>query len=292
MKRFTIIFSVLLVLGFAGTLVYVGMSPDFEEPAALAAAGEDPDAPVWGMGMDDMVGYLEEKGLWDSSAMLPISPGVATEAYNFDGAELYWWDVENLTEGSDEEAAYQDIVAGEPINLYQKGQSYMSVTKNGPFALTVAYYSGDGDPNELMDAFQAFGQNGGGTSGADDRSAPVWSKTLDELAAYLAEQGVVDPNDYIKINYNAAEKVRSGYRFSDLIDIVYYDFEQMDDSSDAYQEYDSIASTGTVVYVNGDIGYFYLNGPFTLHFYEWGKEQVPEEEQKEIIEIFQAFGKE
>ena len=291
MKRFTIIFSVLLALGFVGTLVFVGMSPDFEAPAALAAAGEDPDAPVWGMGMDDMLDYLEEKGLWDRSGMSPISGGVATEAYGFDGAELYWWDVENLTEGSNEEAAYQDIVAGEPIDLWQQGQVYMSVTKNGPFALTVAHYRGDGDPDELMDAFQAFGQNGG-ASGADDRSAPVWSMTLDDLAAYLAEQGVVDPNDCVKINYSAGEKARSGYRFSGLIDIEYYDFEQMDESSEAYQTYDSIASTGTVVYVNGMIGYYYLNGPFALHFYEWGTEQVPEEEQEEIIEIFQAFGRE
>ena len=34
-------------------------------------------------------------------------------------------------------------MSGEPINLYQQGQHYMAVTKNGPFAIFAAYYTGD-----------------------------------------------------------------------------------------------------------------------------------------------------
>ena len=45
MKRFTILFSILLALGFAGVLAYVASSPEFVPPTALIGEGEDPDAP-------------------------------------------------------------------------------------------------------------------------------------------------------------------------------------------------------------------------------------------------------
>ena len=48
MKRFTVIFSILLVLCFGGTLAYVSAPPDLVPPAAAVPAGqtESPDAPV------------------------------------------------------------------------------------------------------------------------------------------------------------------------------------------------------------------------------------------------------
>ena len=55
MKRFTIIFTVLLFLAFGGTLLYVNMSPDFEEPKAFVGANENPDDPVWDMSMEDLL---------------------------------------------------------------------------------------------------------------------------------------------------------------------------------------------------------------------------------------------
>ncbi len=155
MKRFTIIFSILLLLGFGGTLAYVGMSPDFEEPAALVGEGEDPDAPVWDMTMDDLIDYLEERGYWDRSKMSPLTDGIGTEAFGCDDAEIYWWDLDNLVEGSDEAAAYQNMLDGEPIDIWQQGAFYMFVEKNGPFALNYASYSGD--QKVILAAFQAFG---------------------------------------------------------------------------------------------------------------------------------------
>lgn len=286
MKRFTIIFSILLVLGFGGTLVYVGMSEDFVDPAEAAQMGADADSPIWTMTMDEVLSELEGQGLIDRSTTQPLaSGGLCSDAQKVSGAEIYWWDLENLEENSQEYAAYRQLQEEGFIDLYGSG-TIMNPIPNGPFAVLLSFYEGDVDA--LDRAFRALGQTGG----AEDRTDPVWGMTLDDLAAYLAEQGVVDASDYIKINYSADERVRTGYRFSDQIDIVYYDFDQMEEGSDAYQEYDSISSTGTLVYVNGQIGYFWLNGPFSLHFYEWGAETVPEEEQAEIIEIFQAFGKE
>ena len=65
MKRFTVIFSILLVLCFGGTLAYVAATPDFVPPAAAVPAGqnEDPNAPVWDETMDNLLACLEEKGL-------------------------------------------------------------------------------------------------------------------------------------------------------------------------------------------------------------------------------------
>ena len=65
MKRFTVIFSILLVLCFGGTLAYVAATPDFVPPAAAVPAGqnEDPNAPVWNETMDSLLAYLEQKGL-------------------------------------------------------------------------------------------------------------------------------------------------------------------------------------------------------------------------------------
>ncbi len=48
------------------------------------------DSPVWGMSIEDLVDYLEAKGLWSREDMLPIAAGVATEAYVCNGAEIYW----------------------------------------------------------------------------------------------------------------------------------------------------------------------------------------------------------
>ncbi len=402
MKRFTIIFSILLVVAFIGTLAFVAASPDFVDPGAEDPSGTPKDSPVWNMTMDDLIDYLEAKGLWNSDEMLPLAEGVATEAYLYNTCEIYWWDVDNLEEGSMEKAAYED---GENINLYGQGH-IMNVTRNGPFAINTSFYTGDvaamldafkafgsedssndpvwtmtlddlvayleekgyvdpstraqlasgvasdminvsglemawwdlenldesseeyrvyqelqegtgvvtiygsvaysltgngpfglhvnpdfaGDVNQLMEDFKAFGHDSSGSSSgsSDDRSAPVWSATLDDLAAYLAENGCVDANDYIKINYGEDAVGMSGYRFSDKIDIVHYDLDAVNETY--AEEYDMLAKTGMMTYVNGQVGYYTVNGPFTLHFYEWGKEQVPEDEQAEIIDIFMAFG--
>ena len=41
MKRFTIFFSILLVLGFGAVLAYVAASPEFVPPAQFIGEGEE-----------------------------------------------------------------------------------------------------------------------------------------------------------------------------------------------------------------------------------------------------------
>ena len=145
MKRFTVIFSILLVLCFGGTLAYVAATPDFVPPSAAvpAAQAEDPDAPVWNETMDSLLACLEEKGLISGERLTLASDGLCSLAVSESGAEFYWWDLDSLkTEGS--------------IDLFNSG-SLISPASNGPFALLTTGYTGDVDA--LTDAFMAFGQS-------------------------------------------------------------------------------------------------------------------------------------
>ncbi len=157
MKRFTILFSTLLILGFAGVMVYVGMLPEFVPPAGLAGEGEAPDAPIWDMTMDEVLAEIAAQGLVDdpSAAISLASDGVCTDARKISGAEFYWWDLDNLQEGSQEETAYKSLKAEGFINLYGNGH-IVSPVPNGPFALLLDFY--EGDSGALEQAFRAVGQ--------------------------------------------------------------------------------------------------------------------------------------
>ena len=158
MKRFTILFSTLLILGFAGVMVYVGMLPEFVPPAGLAGEGEAPDAPIWDMTMDEVLAEIAAQGLVDdpSAAISLASDGVCTDARKISGAEFYWWDLDNLQEGSQEETAYKSLKAEGIINLYGNGH-IISYVHNGPFALWMDLY--EGDAKALEQAFRAVGQS-------------------------------------------------------------------------------------------------------------------------------------
>ena len=114
MKRFTIIFSILLVLGFAGALVFVGMSEDFVNPAEATQSGEDMNAPIWTMSMDELLAELESQGLIETTDLVNLAASglcsIAVKVAN--GAEIYWWDLENLEEDSNEEAASSEELPG------------------------------------------------------------------------------------------------------------------------------------------------------------------------------------
>lgn len=280
MKRFTIICSILLILGFAGTLVYVGMSPDFVEPGALAAEGEDPNAPVWNMTMDDILDYLEEKGLWDRNNMTPISPGVGTEAYACNGAEVYWWDLDNLAEGTNEYAAYQDMKEGGMIDIWQQGTMFMPVTKNGPFGLCITGYKGNA--TEILDAFAAFGQTGGGTPSPD---APVWNMTMEDLLVYMEDKGYIDRSSTQLLatsGFCSEAYLISGIEFS------WWDLENLDENSAEYAAFEDMSDGDGIVMIYGTYPYAVTpNGPFCIYFRGDFAGDV-----NEVIDAFKAFGRE
>lgn len=156
MKRFTIIFTTLLVLAFAGTLLYVSMSPDFQPPNSFVGEGEDPDSPVWDMTLEDLLSALEEQGLIDrSDEQVTAFSGVSSDGRKVSGAEFYWWDLENLDEDSDEMVAYQSMKSEGIIDLWNSGY-LMSVTGNGPFGVNLSQYTGD--VSKLEQTFKEFGR--------------------------------------------------------------------------------------------------------------------------------------
>ena len=157
MKRFTIIFSVLLILGFGGVLAYVAASPEFVSPVGLVGGGEDPNAPIWGMTMDEVLAEIAAQGLIDapSSAISLASDGLCTDARRVTGAEFLWWDLDNLEEGSQEYIAYKSLKEEGIIDIYGSGY-IVSYIHNGPFALWLDLY--EGDSGALERAFKAVGQ--------------------------------------------------------------------------------------------------------------------------------------
>ena len=155
MKKFTIIFSILLVLAFVGVMIWVAAAPDFKEPASQKGV-EDPNAPVWSKTLDDLLAYLEEKGLVDQSDASSLTDGIGSKAILCSDAEFYWWDLENLDPESQEYIAYQEMADSGMIDLWGMGMYYMAVTKNGPFGLNASNYAGD--VKALLAAYEEFGR--------------------------------------------------------------------------------------------------------------------------------------
>ena len=105
---------------------------------------------------DELVSFLEEKGLIHADSKVTLSAeGLCTLALKYDGAEIYWWDLENLAPESDEYQAYESLRTKGEIDLYGSGMIIMP-KKNGPYALLLTYY--EGDVQALEKAFGEFGQ--------------------------------------------------------------------------------------------------------------------------------------
>ena len=159
MKKFTIVSSLLFVLLFCGMVGYVASSEDFTPPKEEEEAvvpEEDREAPVWNKTVDELVSFLEEKGLIHADSKVTLSAeGLCTLSLKYDGAEIYWWDLENLAPESDEYQAYESLRTKGEIDLYGAGTIIMP-KKNGPFALLLTYY--EGDVQALEKAFGEFGQ--------------------------------------------------------------------------------------------------------------------------------------
>lgn len=156
MKKFTIGFLLLLVMATGAALGFVGMSPEFVEPGRLGnQENVSPDSPVWDKTLDELAAYLLEKGVLSSQKYTKLSEGIATEARNYDGIELYWWDLESLEEGSAEYTAYMSACEEGVIDLWGSGILMNVTAVRGPFAINIASdYVGDAGAVEK--AFRSY----------------------------------------------------------------------------------------------------------------------------------------
>ena len=157
MKRFTIIFSLVLILLFGGAIFFVQGSSDFVPPGDAMESNEEGDenSKVWSMTYEDLLDYMDEQGLIDKEAGELLAGGVATECELFNGVELYFGDVDNLEEGSDEYEAFKSLKDEGYIDLFNSG-SMMSAPRNGPFAINFVNY--DGDVDKATKIFKELGK--------------------------------------------------------------------------------------------------------------------------------------
>ena len=157
MKNFTIVSSLIFVLLFCGMVGYVALSEDFvlPEKEEKTVVEENMDAPVWNKTMDELVAYLEKEGLISTDNRVTLSAeGLCSLALKYNGAEIYWWDLEKMDPKSDEYKAYDSLRTKGEIDLFGSGMIIMP-KKNGPFALLSTYY--EGDPEILEKVFEEFG---------------------------------------------------------------------------------------------------------------------------------------
>lgn len=284
MKKVTLLSMLLVVAVFVALVVYTALAEDFTPPYTIEKNLEDTKA--WNKTAQDLFAALEKAGLVDSTAWQEVDAGgTASQAWKAEGITVYFWDIKALATNSPE---YQTLVSVARDGLFPEGASGDKALQNGPFVVVYDGYTAD--ETALTQALRDFGRVEAEPEVEDSR---VWTMKLDALAAYMEESGLIDPNSRITINYGAGEKVRSGYRYDDVVDIYYYDQDMMlfEPGSAACNEWESINATGTVLYVNGEIGTYYVRGPFALHFYHWNRDAITDEEKQAIMDYFYQFAK-
>lgn len=157
MKRISIVFFSTFLMIFVGLVIFVGLSPDFEEPSSGMSQEEygiDENSPVWSMTIDDLAEYFMENGMISSLEYDILSDGIATVARKYGGIEIYWWDLENLAEDSDEFRAFTEMSESGMIDLWSSG-IMMGAIRQGPFGICLSGY--DGNIDELVEVYHKFG---------------------------------------------------------------------------------------------------------------------------------------
>lgn len=149
--RTVVILAAVLIVAVAGLLTATALMPEFIPPEGNSNS-VDRDAPIWNASYDDLIAYLQEKGFIGTKSDL-LTEGVATEAKLYDNVEIYWWDVENLSEGSPEYDAWKSMQDEGYILLF--GQYTFVPIMNGPFAISI-HDTYKGDSKALRAAFEEF----------------------------------------------------------------------------------------------------------------------------------------
>lgn len=112
MKKFTVVTSIFFVLLFCGMITFVALSKDFTPPEKekKIIQEDDMEAPVWNKSIEELVAYLSEKRLIDTGTKVTLAnEGLCTISLRYNGAEIYWWDLENLDKKSQEYIAFDSL---------------------------------------------------------------------------------------------------------------------------------------------------------------------------------------
>ncbi len=259
MNKFSVIFVICLVLVFVGSIVMVALLPDFTEPVKEDNSGVQMDEAIWEKTMDDMAAFLVEKGVLNAvDDYMPLVDGIATGARSYNmGFELYWWDVDALKEGSDEAKNYKTATEDESITIF--GMSF-HVYMQGPFGLGyLDEYTGDVDA--LIQAFQEYMVLSGSKENELPEEHPIWEKSVDDLAAYLVEQGLLSSaDDYQPISDGVATVARY---YKDGFEIYWWDVENLESGSDEEANFQTGTAEGYMNVWGMHIAVT-MRGPFAL----------------------------
>jgi hypothetical protein len=90
---------------------------------------------------------------------------------------------------------------------------------------------------------------------------PVWNKTIDDLAAYLEAEGLIDAGKYEELSAGIATVAR---KYSG-IDLYWWNFEELEKDSDEYKSYISLQKEGYIdLWGSGMLMYLEKHGPFGM----------------------------
>ncbi len=154
MRKFTIAFSVFLLALFSGMLIFTALTPDFVPPSNIRAQGNlAADNPIWDKTLDDLAEYFVEEGVIENTEYDLLVDGIASDARLYSEIELYWWDLDNLSEDDELFLKYQDGL--EERQIEWMANQVLNVEVHGPFAVGYyAYYEGDAD--KMLEAFRNY----------------------------------------------------------------------------------------------------------------------------------------
>lgn len=108
---------------------------------------------LWAGTYADLEAYLTDKGYIQPDTRQLLST-IGTENWVISGLELMWWDVENLEEGTEPYAYWQEFEENDFIIF---GGMVYAPTRYGPYAVFVRS-TFEGDADQLKADMEAFGQ--------------------------------------------------------------------------------------------------------------------------------------
>jgi hypothetical protein len=112
----------------------------------------DPDSEIWEKDLDDLFAYLKEKGLLVGNKVL-LTDSFCSAAFAYNNIDFYYWDPnEDFTEEA--QTAWDEVNEEGGFMLW--GQTWISVSLNGPFAMNIRMMGTNRD--EILEAFESYYQ--------------------------------------------------------------------------------------------------------------------------------------
>lgn len=253
-KILTIAFCSLMVVLTIAAFIYLMTAPDFMSPkdyqALYGTQATEPsqgpvdyDALLFEATMQDLLDYLTEKGHINQENKIPMSI-IGTENWICDGLDLMWWDVPNLVEGT-EPYDYWSQMQADGFIIF--GGSIYAPTLYGSFGINVLSNFAS-DPDQLAADMKDFGQwlyekNGGAVDLTAEYEKALWAGTYEDLEAYLAEKGYIQPDSRQLLSTVGTEN----WLINDL-ELIWWDVENLEEGTEPYDYWQEYTENGFVIF--------------------------------------------